>query len=136
MSYPDGIDEVTTNTRDAALAELGRQLRETDKQQSDAVKLAVPALARLITVCDVGSGQAYKVRALIYSIWNGQDVSLCDTMLGLDWSIKKDLCAVFLAFGCEPRGADPFFYDAVKAAFTEAGLWDWFCEAHKEEEKA
>lgn len=133
MSYPAEIDEITQASKDAALQEFGCQLRDINKQQVEAVTLAVPALARLVKVCGHKTGQGGQVRALLYSAWNGQGVSLCQNLLGLDWPIKRDLCAVFLAFGCEPRGAAPFFYDTIRAAFTEAGLWDWFLEAFKEE---
>lgn len=75
------------------------------------------------------TGQGFKLRALLYSLYNGQPASLLDVVC-LDWAIRKDLGAVVLAFGFDdPHGSTHFFYGALKSAVQAAGLWSWFVEA-------
>lgn len=114
--------------REDALAEFGRQMRETRASQREAIALAVPALERLVKVCAARTGQSYTLRGLLYSLWNGQPVGLVDVVT-LDFSLKRDFAAVLLGFGCEPGGVAAFYYDAVSGAFKAAGLFEWFIEA-------
>lgn len=116
---------------ESALADFGTRLRETRSKQIEAIEAALPALERLVKVCAQMTGQSCKLRALLYSLWNGQKTSLLEVVT-LDWSIKIDLLAVMLAFGVEPHEALPFFYNELSAAFKRAGLFEWFCEAHQE----
>jgi hypothetical protein len=99
-----------------------------------AVEAAVPALDRLCEVMRGRSGQPYKVRALLYSLWNGQPTRL-NEVLSLDRNIREDFCAVLLAFGYCDREVE-FFYDAVTAALKKVGQYEWFIEAHEEKEAA
>lgn len=92
----------------------------------EAVTKAIPAMNRLAVVLQSRSGQPYKLRGLLYSLWNGKPFSLVE-IVGLDWAIRKDLAAVLLAFGFEDKLAK-FFYDAVRNAITGAGQWAWFLE--------
>lgn len=115
----------------AALASFRAHLREVRQKQAAAIAAAVPALERLVDVCANNTGQSYKVRTLLYSLWNGQAASLLE-IVTLDWAIKEDLLAVLLAFGSEPLNSEPFFYDALAGAFKRRGLMDWFTEAHCE----
>ena len=79
-----------------------------------------------MSVCAAKTGQSYKLRALLFSAWNGKPTSLLE-LTGLDWAIKTNLLTVLLAFGCEPGGGTPgFFYEAITDAFTAAGLLEWF----------
>jgi hypothetical protein len=55
----------------------------------------------------------------------GQPTAVIDIIL-LDWALRKDLLAVFLAFG-----QDDFFYEAIQQPLEAAGLWDWFLEAYQ-----
>lgn len=113
-------------------ADFGAELKRTLQQQRGVIEFARAALTGLVEVCAGKTGQSYKVRALLYSAWNGQATSLLDGLVGLDWAIKRDVLTVLLAFGCEPGGGTPeFFYDAISEAFRQAGLFEWFCEAHK-----
>lgn len=113
------------------LEEFGAKLKDVRAQQRDVIPHARAALQSLVDVCAAMTGQSYKVRALLYSAWNGQSTSLLE-LVALDWSVKRDVCTVLLAFGCEPGGGTPaFFYDAISDAFKRVGLFDWFCEAHK-----
>ncbi len=80
------------------------------------------ALSDLVDCCQNMSGQSYKVRALLYSLWNGKPTSLLE-VVSLDSSLRLKLALVICAFGS--RG---FFYDEIKAAFVRRGLFDWFVE--------
>ena len=86
------------------------------------------AFRRLLRVMEHKTGQGYKLRALLYSLYNGQPASLLDAIT-LDWAIRKDLNLVLLGFGCEFAGDQKqfgFFYDAMKTDLQQAGLFDWF----------
>lgn len=121
----------------ALLEVFGAELQHVLQQQRGVIEFAQMALPGLIDVCAAKTGQSYKVRALLYSAWNGQATSLLDGLTGLDWAIKMDVLTVLLAFGCEPGGGAPaFFYDAISDAFKAAGLFDWFCEAHQADPNA
>jgi hypothetical protein len=130
---PKQIHIPTEEENKAAIQEFVAEQRALRLQRMELARLAHPALARLVQVCAVQTGQSYHVRALLYSLWNGQPASLSD-VLHLDNSIRLDVCAVLAAFGFEssPNAeVKSFFYDAFKDAFKAAGLFDWFVEAHK-----
>ena len=124
------------------LSNFFAQVRRNRDERRVAVAAAIPALERLCRdVLTQRSGQCYKVRALLYSLYNGQPTCLLE-IVALDWNIRQDLCAVLLAFGHEENPHEPgfdgqpqpdFFCEAMKDAITAAGQWDWFCEAHEEE---
>lgn len=116
----DGIE--TVGPREA----LDRLKVEVGRQRA-AVTLARPALQRLVDAMRHKTGQGYKLRALLFSLWNGLPTSL-NAVCGLDHQLRQDLCDVILAWG---YGRDDweFFYNAMKAAVSSAGLWDWFLEA-------
>lgn len=99
-------------------------LRANNAERRAAVEIAIPALHRLCDVMAAMTGQSYKVRALLYSLWNGAPRSLLD-VVDLDWSLRKDLGAVVLAFGFE-QGSTAFYYDALKEAVSDRGIWKWF----------
>jgi hypothetical protein len=86
------------------------------------------ALAKLVEVLRANhhTGQPYKVRALLFSLWNGKPVDLTET-LNLDWELKQNFALVLLGFGYEDAEVK-LFYRAIEDAFRGAGLWDWFCE--------
>ena len=116
----------TENTREEIREALDR-LRAMTGQQRGAVQLARPAINRLVDVMRHKTGQGYKLRALLFSLWNGKPTSL-SAVCGLDHQLRQDLCDVILAWGYG-RGDWEFFYDAMKSAVSSAGLWDWFLEA-------
>jgi len=91
---------------------------------------AFPALQRLIDAMQQQTGQSYKLRSLLYSLWNGHPTDLSDTLI-LDWPLKKDFCAVLLAFGYE-NGKTVFFYKTIQTALKQAGLFRWFINAGEE----
>jgi hypothetical protein len=116
----DGIE--TVGPRD-----LLNELKTAMDRQRAAVDLARPALARLVQVMTHRTGQGYKLRSLLYSMWNGLPTTVND-VCGLDYELRQDLGAVILAWGFG-RGDWEFFYDSMKAAVSAAGLWEWFLEA-------
>ena len=79
-------------------------------------------LNKLVRVCGHKTGQSYKVRALLYSLWNGKPASLLE-LVTLDAEIKIGVLRVAMYFG-----TSEFFYDQIKDAFVVAGLFEWFCE--------
>jgi hypothetical protein len=97
-----------------------------EKQRKQAFASAVleasPALDRLMEVLKGRSGQPFKLRALLYSMWNGKPWTLNDIVC-FDWQIKKDLCAVLLAWG-----HNNFFYTHLENAIRAVGQWVWFLE--------
>jgi len=88
----------------------------------------VQALARLMTMLkdNHDTGQPYKLRRLLYSLWNGKPADLTDTLC-LDWQLKRDFTRVLLGFGYEGKEVK-LFYKAIETAFRDAGLWEWFLE--------
>ena len=76
------------------------------------------------------TGQSYKLRRLLYSLWNGKPAPLI-SILELDYTLRTDLCLVLLAFGYEDSKVQ-FFYDAIKHSLQNNGLWDWFLEEGQE----
>lgn len=110
-----------------ALREIGKSWRAIRDERRQAAKVGSEALARLVEVCRNKTGQSSTIRQTLYSLWNGAPRSLLNGTLGLDWALKKDLCAVVLAFGFDGDDTEPpLWYDQIKAAFESAGLWDWF----------
>jgi len=124
-------------------ATTSAELRKDREERRAAAELARAALQRLCRdVLSQRSGQCFKVRDLLYSLYNGQPASLLEVVC-LDWAIRQDLCAVLLAFGFEDCRHEPghdgvekpsFFYAEMKAAIVAAGQWDWFIEVHQREE--
>jgi hypothetical protein len=106
-------------------------MRQIAGERREAVDAAIPALNHLCEVMTSGTNQAFHLRALLYSLWNGQPTPLY-AVLDLDWQLRKELCAVVLAFGYEDSERK-FFYDAIKSAVTARGIWAWFLEAHNKE---
>jgi len=92
------------------------------KERNEADAKALPAMERLAEVLQGRSGQPYKLRSILWSLYNGKPASLVEVVC-LDWAIRKDLVAVILAFG-----SYSFFYQELKAAVTKAGQWNWFEE--------
>lgn len=124
----------TKEEREAALAKFFAGQNKLAAETSAAAEIARPAMARLAEVLRGRSGQPYKLRALLWSLYNGKPCALIEAVC-LDWEIRKDFGAVLLAFGFEdPRDeTNAFFYAAMKAAITQVGQWDWFVEESESE---
>jgi hypothetical protein len=97
-----------------------------------AVATAKPALQRICAAMAQRTDQSYHLRALLYSLWNGQPTSLLE-VVSLDRTLRNDFCAVLLAFGFSD-GKEEFFYDAVTAELKSSGQFEWFIQEHKESE--
>jgi hypothetical protein len=79
-------------------------------------------IAELVQVCSHKTGQGYKLRALLYSLWNGKPASLLE-LVCLDGELRCKFLAVCMAFG-----SSDFFYNEIRRAFEGARLFDWFIE--------
>ena len=76
------------------------------------------------------TGQGYKLRSLLFSLWSGKPAEL-NEVLCLDWPLRKDFAAVVLGWGYEDSEWQ-FFYDAMIAELESRDLVDWFkAEAKK-----
>jgi len=106
--------------------ETRRRILETMQEHRRLAKLdaeiGIIALERLLPVLSGRSGQSYKVRGILYSLWNGQPFSWLE-FVGLDRSIKQDLAVVLIGWG-----APGFFYDEMRRGIVSAGQWAWFLE--------
>jgi hypothetical protein len=103
--------------------------RDIRQQRRQACLVALPAMDRLAEVLKDRSGQPYKLRSLLYSLWNGKPASLVE-IVNFDWEIRQDLLLVLAAFGYEDHKV-MFFYDALRMAIERAGQWKWFLEERK-----
>lgn len=110
----------------AALEEFFEQQRAMSRERHEAISMALPALDRLAVVMQGRSGQPYKLRNFLFSLWNGKPASLVE-IVNLDWEIRRDLVLLLMAYGYEEKGA-ACFYDAIQNAVTKAGQWEWFLE--------
>lgn len=133
----------TKEEKQALLDGFFAEQRKINQEGRAAVEAAIPAMARLAEVLQGRSGQPYKLRALLFSLYNGKPARLVE-IVGLDREIRADLCAVLLAFGFEetrfvdgvPQPGVTFFYDELRAAIVNAGQWKWFLEESQVEEEA
>ena len=108
----------TDEEREAGLVEFFSAVRAAALESDAAVATAKPALERLATaIVGRDNGQALRVRAILISLYTGGSV-LADVsdLMALDWSVRRNLCSVLLAFG-----HGEFGYDYMKAAFEQAG---------------
>lgn len=128
------MNSTTDGAADEALNEFFAMIRTASRESSAAVADAKPALARITAaITDRDSGQALRARSILISLYTGGAV-LADVseLMALDWSLRKDLCAVLLAFG-----HGEFGYDYMKSAFENAGDHNaqWFLSAAPEPEE-
>jgi len=120
-----------TDSDPTALGACFAALRDVQRERAAAARLAIPALRRLVATFPHRTGQSYKLRSLLWSLYNGRPADLSD-MLCLDWTLRKDLAAVMLGFGHEDKTVR-FFYAAFDEAINvEAHQWDWFAAAGDE----
>lgn len=127
-----------TEEQARVLQEFQESVKATREQHRLAAIVALQALERLVDVLQYRCGQPYKLRSLLYSLWNGKPAQLTH-LLSLDWQIRQDMCALMLGFGYEDREVQ-CFYKAIENAVRSAGQWEWFleerCEYQKLEEYA
>jgi len=116
----------TPEEEEAAMNEFFDRQKLVQEQWPAAAIAGQQALERLVKVLCERSGQPYKVRALLYSLWNGKPAQLID-VVNLDWEIRQDLVAVIAGFGYESNGVS-LFYRALEDAVKAVGQWEWFLE--------
>lgn len=114
--------------RKAALDEFFAAVRTAARETDAAVTAAKPALERLaFAIAGHDNGQAIRARSILISLYTGGTM-LADVsdLLALDWTLRRDLCAVLLAFN-----HGEFSYDYMRAAFERAGDRNarWFLTA-------
>jgi hypothetical protein len=107
-----------------AFREFAEKQRHLRLETQMAVQAARPALERLIDVMLRKTGQSYRIRALLYSLWSGKPTSLLG-IVTLDHDLRKDFLAVCLAFG-----ANEFFFDAIRRPIEaqSPAFWTWFVQ--------
>jgi hypothetical protein len=106
-----------------------RRLSANRDEHRMAAANGVQALARLVDVMKHRTGQGYKLRRLLYSLWSGTPCGDLSDVLCLDWPIRIDLCRVLLGWGYEGKSVK-LFYSTLETAMAEANLMDWFREAN------
>ena len=129
MNEQDPIDLTPVQpSTDEIAAAFWKDLKERRTQQAEYVKAAPEALERLATAMRPQSGGSYKLRSLLFSLYNGRPTDLND-IVSLDWNLRSDFMIVMMAFGWEsPSGHDSFFYNQLEAAIVEEGIWEWFTD--------
>ena len=112
------------------------RMRKNRNEMREAARLGRSALCDLINALRENhvTGQPYKIRALLYSLWNGKPASLVEVVC-LDHNLRQSLCQVIAGFGYEDAEVK-FFYAAIQEAFTKAGLFEWFLEEGEKKEGA
>jgi len=108
------------NLEDELTKQAYDRMREATKRAMLAAQVAIGAIDRLMPVLQGRSGQSFRVRGILWSLYNGKAYSWLE-IVHLDRAIKEDLAALMLGWGCPGC-----FYDELKAAVTAAGQWQWF----------
>ena len=121
-------------SRDRIVAEFFAAVRAAARESQLAVAKAKPALNRIASaIVHRDNSQALHVRSILVSLYTGGSI-LADVsdLMALDWSLRKDLCAVLLAFG-----HGEFGYEYLKTAFETAGDRDaqWLLDAAPDAER-
>jgi len=116
-------------THDAAKKAATDAADACAKQAADAAAVAYArhiaahaGLTQLVAGCAAKTGQSYKLRALLYSLWNGKPTALIE-ILALDRELREALLAVLRVFGSKEVS-----FETVPDAFKAAGLSPWFLE--------
>lgn len=103
-----------------------RGIRALHVQNAERAHHALPIL------CDAmrhRTGQGYKLRRLLFSLWSGTPGADLSDVLALDYELRSALACVLMGWGCASTPTQPeFFYAALEAELTKAGLFDWFRE--------
>lgn len=120
INFPTVAEE-----QEALAAFYRRQSAVRAEKRAEALR-AGPALVRLVEAMRHQTGQGFKIRALLFSLWNGKPARLSDVLV-LDWELRKDFASVLLAFGYEDAELK-CFYSNMEEAVRTAGLWMWFLE--------
>lgn len=131
MSSAPTIHIPTEDENQAALREFLARSKAVRTEHRDAARAGLAALDRLVAVLKENhhTGQPYKIRELLYGLWNGKPAELSE-LLGLDWELRKDVTAVIAGWGYEDATTQ-LFYRALEDRLKGAGLFDWFTDEHQ-----
>ena len=119
MHTPISSSDPTASTEAATeLARFFAAARLASREADTAVAVAKPALQRIAAaIIGHDHGQALRVRDFLLSLYTGGEVFVdLSDLLTLDWALRRDLCAVLLAFN-----HGNFSYDELRAVFVRAG---------------
>ena len=111
-----------------ALKQFFQHAKQCMDEQPAAAQAGLAALPRLVKACCHKGDTSYRLRGLLYSLFNGHPANLNDIQC-LDWSLRKDLAAVILGMG-SPGFSD----DMILTAFETHNLGAWFLQAKPEAE--
>lgn len=112
----------TEEEKQTVLADFGARMHAERKANMAGLPAAFAGIQELVQACAHKTGQSYHIRALLYSLWNGKPARLVE-IVGLDRALREALLAVMNVFG-----DDMFFYDEIRGAFKDVGLFEWFLE--------
>ena len=119
------IDECPNCEKETRLS-IWTTLQEQFQHGASQGQLGRDAIQRLMPVLAGRSGQCFKLRGILYSLWNGQPYSLVE-VVNLDWEIKQNLSVVMASWGYPGC-----FYDDLRDAIVKTGQWPWFLEQEEE----
>lgn len=125
---PEPTHFTSVAAQDELLSEFFALVHASARGSRAAITAAKPALARIAAaIAGRDNGQALRLRSLLFSLYSGRPAlaDLSDVMT-LDWSLRRDLCTVLLAFGFED-----FAYENLRATFRAAAPRgdQWFLAA-------
>lgn len=79
------IHTSTQEEKDVALSEFFSEMRQYQERADEARKNLDASIPQLIRAIKINSGTSHKIRTLVWSCWNGDNiVGLCDVLCGLD----------------------------------------------------
>jgi hypothetical protein len=115
------IREETPEETSAALQSFFAASRKS-AQARDAARERLTAAAPILTrAIRGGSGQGVKVRAIVWSCWNGSHfVGLCDVLCGLDVDIADAVVSLIYARAHLSGDAD----ELIREILCASGEWD------------
>jgi hypothetical protein len=122
----NGVCAVMKEGEPASLEGLHGLFGEIYKHKNEApaaVTEGLAALDRLAPVALARGGQGERVLRFLIGCYSGSTLALELPLGGLDWQVRKDLCAVLL--GCGERG---FPDTKIRDAFAAREARGWFID--------
>lgn len=128
----EGVPVINFRSEQEERDDVASALQRMRAVRREAVQFAAVApveLGKLIECMRHQTGQGYKLRKLLHSLWSGSATADLSDVLSLDWELRKSFVAVLLGWGCSSTPTQPeFFYRALEEALSDAGLVEWFRE--------
>lgn len=103
-----------------------QRMQATRAAHYQAAKVGQTALEQLVLVMKERTGQGYKLREMLFNLYNGRPADWSD-ILCLDYNLRQALCAVVLGWGYEDREVR-FFYSYMQERLEAHGLFKWFAD--------